>query len=176
MIDGALKIAVLTRLAGKSFNITGHETLGIAPVDDIASPYHGRIPIPPLLDAQIDQIWMGMMMKLRKKVLSELRAKIMSRDKKLWYEIFLTILVLLVNLEFMYQNQNRQLQRYCMEVGQHAPRAHLSSLTLLKEASLVVSIRTVVNDAELGVFRGQPIGAFPCRLSGAYSSHSGLER
>ena len=120
MIKGALEIAAITRLCAKSFNITGTERLGIAAVEDPESPYHGRIPIPPLLDAQLDHLWIAKMKKIKKKVLSELKSKIMSRKREHWYSIFLTTLILVTNLEFLYQNQNRQLERYCQHVKTHS--------------------------------------------------------
>lgn len=116
MVHGALALCVITRLASKSFNITGDETLGIPKVEDPQSPYYNRKPIPPLLDAQIDRIWIAKMSKVKKKVLSELKKRVFAtREKKRenWYPIFLTIFVLTWNLEFLFQNQNRQLERYC---------------------------------------------------------------
>jgi hypothetical protein len=116
-IHDALTICIITRLASKSFNLTGKETLGIGKVDDPVSPYYGRMPIPPLLDAQIDQIWMEKMGRIKKKMLSELKKKIMGRKHEDWYHIFLTLFVLIANLEFIYQVQNDQLNRYCLNVS-----------------------------------------------------------
>lgn len=98
----------------KSFNITGPETLGISKVEDPGSPYHGRVPLPPLLDAQLDYLWMGKMDGTRKTLLSQLKRLIMdkNRRKENWLMIFLTTLVLLWNLEQIYQNQYRQRKRY----------------------------------------------------------------
>lgn len=98
----------------RSFNITGPQTLGIDRVDDPESPYCGRIPIPPLLDAQLDHLWMGKMFGTRKSMLSQLKMMIMDKTKRRqnWYMIFLTILVLLSNLETIYQNQYQQRERY----------------------------------------------------------------
>lgn len=114
MLRGALDIAIMTRLAMRSFNITGPETLGIDWVEDPQSPYYRRIPIPPLLDAQLDHLWMGKMSGRRKLVLSQLKKLIMDKTKRRenWYMIFLTILVLLSNLELIYRNQYQQRQRY----------------------------------------------------------------
>lgn len=103
----------------KSFNITGLQDLGIAKVEDVQSPYYGRKPIPPILDAQMDQIWMRKMNKIKQIALRELKALIMAKSKrrKHWYMIFLTILVLLSNLELIYQNQYRQGKRYQTSVS-----------------------------------------------------------
>ena len=102
----------MSRLASKSFNIYGMTTLGIGREQDPECPYYNRIPIPPLLDAQIDSLWMAKMAALRTRVLKDLRAKIAQRGQKHWLEIFLTILILIFNLEFIYQNQHEQTKHY----------------------------------------------------------------
>lgn len=119
MISGALSICIITRLLCKSFNLSGTESLEVSDVDDPTSPYYGRKPIPPLLDAQIDEIWMEKLAKIRKKVLGDLKKHVLERTKTRsnWYLIFLTVFLLLLNLEFLYQNQNRQLERYCEAVS-----------------------------------------------------------
>lgn len=84
------------------------------------SPYHGRIPIPPLLDAQIDQLWMDKMKLQQKAVFSMLKKMMTSRRKQNWFMIFLIIMVLLSNLEFIYQNQKKQINRYGKTVSSAA--------------------------------------------------------
>lgn len=116
LVHEALTLCIMTRLLSKSFNLTGKETLSIPEVDDPVSPYFGRRPIPPLLDAQIDQLWMQIMKKIKKNLLSELKRKIMGRRKEDWYQNFLTLLILIANLEFVYAVQNDQLNRYCLKV------------------------------------------------------------
>ena len=103
----------MTRLISKSFNIlSGHEALGLGPVADPSSPLHGRIPIPPMLDAQMDSILMGFMKSRQRHGLSKLKALMMSHSKENWFMIFLTIIVLLSNLEFLFEHQMEQKRRY----------------------------------------------------------------
>ena len=117
-LDGALKIAVITKLMSKSFNILhteDGETLGVDRVDDTDSPYHGRIPIPTLLDFQLDRLWMEEMKRIRKIAMPKLNQMMFQNQKAMknnWYLIFLTILILLHNLEAVYQNQFKQKNRY----------------------------------------------------------------
>ena len=87
---------------------------------DPQSPYHGRIPIPPILDAQLDRLWMDKLQKIRKAVLSNLNTMIFGKKKREnWYTVFLTISVLMCNLEFIYQKQYLQTQRYESTVSNH---------------------------------------------------------
>ena len=103
----------MTRLISKSFNISsGHEALGLGPIADPSSPLHGRIPIPPMLDAQMDSILMDFMRSRQRRGLSKLKALMMSHSKENWFMIFLTIIVLLSNLEFLFEHQIEQIRRY----------------------------------------------------------------
>ena len=111
-IRNALHLSILSRLASKSFNIYGQETLGIQQEMDPECPYYGRRPIPPLLDAQLDHMLMEKMDSLKRSVLSELRRMIAGQGRKHWFKIYLIMSVLLFNLESVYQNQLRQMQRY----------------------------------------------------------------
>lgn len=113
MLKGALDIAILSRLISKSFNLIGTETFGLSPVTDPESPYYRRIPLPPFLDAQLDDLMMRKMKKIQKKTLVELKDTMLGSNKrKDWLMIFLTTFVLNLNLEFIYQNQVRQMKRY----------------------------------------------------------------
>lgn len=55
---------------------------------------------------------MDRMAVLRKRILSELRTMITSKGRNHWFMIYLTTLVLLFNLEFVYEAQVRQGIRY----------------------------------------------------------------
>lgn len=109
MVRGAIKIAVMTRLFSKSFGIAGAEKLDIDESTDPWSPYFGRVPIPPLLDAQLDKLWRDMMDKEKKAVLRELRPKVLHHKLKDWLECFLVMFLLLLNVEFSYRHQTKQL-------------------------------------------------------------------
>ena len=122
-VRNALHLSILSRLASKSFNIYGQETLGIRQELDPECPYYGRIPIPPLLDAQLDHMLMDKMEILKKSVLSELRRMIAGQGRKHWFKIYLIMSILLFNLEFVYQNQCRQIQRYQERVSCTIPNS-----------------------------------------------------
>lgn len=101
----------MTRLSSKSFGICGSEYLDIELVNDPVSPYYGRRPVPPMLDAQMDRQWMTFMSKKKKTVLTELKKKIFKQKREDWLEIFLSIFILLSNLEFCYRHQCKKLKR-----------------------------------------------------------------
>ena len=76
------------------------------------------MPIPPMLDAQLDSMLMESMKSQQKHGLSQLKTIMMSHSKENWFMIFLTTLVHLSNLEFLYQHQNEQKNRYGATVNQ----------------------------------------------------------
>ena len=111
----------MTRLFSKSFGICGPETLGIPFAHDPYSPYYGRTPIPPILDAQLDQIWREIMIKLKKQALARLKPKVLQHKPEDWLETFLSVFILLDNIEFSYRHQRAQLQRQQKTVSIHFP-------------------------------------------------------
>jgi hypothetical protein len=131
MIGQALRICILTRLCSRSFGITGQERLGIAEVTDVQSPYFGRVPVPPILDAQIDELWRAHMIRSKKALLSKLKASIFARRRDAWLEIFLTIFILLSNIEFCYRQKCGQLRRHVSAVGDYSFRTARFPLILL---------------------------------------------
>ena len=160
----------MSRLASKSFNIYGTKTLGIGRERVPECPYYNRIPIPPLLDAQIDFLWMDKMAALRRKVLTELRALIAQRGQKHWLVIFLTILILIFNLEFIYQNQNQQSNHYRETVS-----------TLIQFSARVakkgfLDLPSAQHARVLGAFSKEFDGALPHYMPWHHTSQRKLER
>ena len=81
---------------------------------DPHSRYYGRVLIPTVLDAQLDEIWMSKMSCLSKQTLKNLEKMIRSEKSRRenWYRIFLTMLILLYNIEAVYQSQHQQREIY----------------------------------------------------------------
>lgn len=160
----------MSRLASKSFNIHGIKTLGIRREQDPDCPYYNRIPIPPLLDAQIDSLWMDKMAVLRNKVLKELRALIVERGQKHWLVIFLTILVLLFNLEFIYQNQHEQTKHYQETVS------NMIQFSVRVAKRFLLDLSSANHARFLGGFCKNSDGALPHCMPWHHTSQRKLER
>ncbi len=66
-----------------------------------SSPYHDRIPVPPIVDLQIDLIVINeILQKELKKILQMLKMMLESSDRwNNWFEIYLAYFVLLHNVE-----------------------------------------------------------------------------
>ncbi|KAL6401880.1 hypothetical protein AUP68_14336 [Ilyonectria robusta] len=110
-IDLALRIRCASFCSQGWGSITGQESLGIAAVDfnrlgkSGYAAYDRGIdrPVPQSIDHQIDVVLLLTIKKHQKELLGHLSKLIFGKvKKKPWYEIFLTIFVLLSNLEYVH--------------------------------------------------------------------------
>ncbi len=63
-------------------------------------PWKGYVPVTPVMDTQIDDIALRcLLLPLGEKILKELDQKIMARQKEFWFEIYLTIFIIMNNFE-----------------------------------------------------------------------------
>jgi hypothetical protein len=110
----ALKIQSEVRIAGIQPIITSDEALDILPVDNPKFEEHGKGLLPLALDFQLDTLYIRYMELNLKPLLSGLKKFIFSRKdpREAWYEIFLTILVLLSTLEGVHEMQIRLVRKY----------------------------------------------------------------
>jgi len=119
-VQAALRLWSTTRLTERAWRICGQETLGFEPPLDNSNPWKGIIPVNPIMDQQLDQIVIQhILTPLGKDVLAELHKKLESRKtaKKHWFEIYLTIFVLLSNAETQLLMERQFALRYGMSVG-----------------------------------------------------------
>jgi hypothetical protein len=80
--------------------ISGEETLGIPFMKDPECPRFNMIPITPIMDTQLDQITIQCILEpLRLSLLRELEEKVKLQKPELFFEIFLTVFVLLCSIE-----------------------------------------------------------------------------
>jgi len=110
--------------------MVGPDTLDVSPISNVKLSVHGLCPVPPVLDYQIDTLYIHHMQSAMKKVTERLKQLIFGESRIAnWYEIFLTVFVLLMSLEQVYMAQILYLRRsvssafYCQ---------NRSTVTLLK--------------------------------------------
>ncbi|KAH7202346.1 hypothetical protein DER44DRAFT_900869 [Fusarium oxysporum] len=100
LVKDSLRLWAGIRLTELPWMICGQHTLGQIPVQDLECPRSGTIPIPPIMDTQMDHLVIkNIMTPLRQRILAGLQAKIMETKRENWYEIYLTTFVLLSNME-----------------------------------------------------------------------------
>lgn len=89
-------------------------------VDDLENPWFEKIPVTPIMDLQLDQIVIQSFLKpLRDSLLQELQVKIYEARKENWFEIFLTVSILLTNAERLLQHSRNNAKRYGVQVSLH---------------------------------------------------------
>ncbi|EPE32059.1 hypothetical protein GLAREA_12141 [Glarea lozoyensis ATCC 20868] len=101
LVTRALKLWVGCRFIEEPWSIIGTETLDISLDDNPNCPYHDRIPVPPIVDLQIDVITINDLLQPEmKKILKTVKEMLESRNPwKNWFEIYLAYFILLHNVE-----------------------------------------------------------------------------
>lgn len=99
------------------WEICGHETLGVR-IDDEADPRYGKIPIPPTMDTQLDQIVIKHVLEpLRKKLVAKLEEKISPPKPETWFETYLTAFILLSHIERLAKHSESHARLHTMRVS-----------------------------------------------------------
>lgn len=101
LVERALKLWVGCRFIEEPWSIVGSETLGMALHVNPNCPYHDRIPVPPIVDLQIDLVVINELLQPElKKILKILKTMLESSDPwSNWFEIYLAYFILLHNVE-----------------------------------------------------------------------------
>ncbi|KAG4442197.1 hypothetical protein IFR05_002307 [Cadophora sp. M221] len=101
LVERALKLWVACRFIEQPWSITGSETLGMSTDPNPNCPYHTRVPVPPIVDLQIDLIVINEVLQPElKKILKLLKEKLESTDPWTdWFEIYLAYFIILHNVE-----------------------------------------------------------------------------
>lgn len=97
--------------------LVGNEILGITPIDNHASPIHNLIPIPPVLNNQIDRITIIWIKRVIQLVLKRLGSKVSAKTSGNWFELFLAIIVLLITAEYTAKEQEVFISEFATAVS-----------------------------------------------------------
>ncbi|KAG5938453.1 hypothetical protein E4U59_003767 [Claviceps monticola] len=99
LLDWTFRLWMSVRLSTTSDFIVGEEKLGMA--DDILDETHpnpGRIPVPPVLGAQLDLVMIHQIQaRLRHEVLDKLQKMILKNKPNTWFVTYLVLFLLLHN-------------------------------------------------------------------------------
>jgi hypothetical protein len=119
LLKTSLKLWMSIRLTTKSFEIVGQDILGMNRdiINDKSNPLHGKIPLPPVMGAQIDSVLIHKIQpELRRKTLEELQR--MTQDKKLrsWMTTYLVSFILLHNIGLITKHDAEYARKHGMKV------------------------------------------------------------
>ena len=112
-----LQLWIAIRITTSSIFICGEDTLGVPPDCDESSPFHSKIPLPPVMEAQIELILIqGIQIPLRKVVLDRLQKLIATNKPNTWFAMYLCIFILLHNCSMITKFDANYAKKYIPEV------------------------------------------------------------
>ncbi|RSL53525.1 hypothetical protein CEP51_014881 [Fusarium floridanum] len=96
LLFNTIRLWVHCRISSNAEHMVGDDKLGTRPIDDPTSPYHGTVPIPPVLEAQLECIYFSRFLRpMSKKVLRSLMTLLEAKQTKYWYTIYLVLFMML---------------------------------------------------------------------------------
>ncbi|KAK2072637.1 hypothetical protein P8C59_006978 [Phyllachora maydis] len=118
LLVNTLDLWMCIRMTTRSWGIVGDDTLGMPEtlITDPGSPLHGKIPLPPVMGAQLDSMLIHQVQgPLRKKVLQELQRFTQERKQKTWFTQYLVTFILLHNLGLITKHDAEYARKHGMK-------------------------------------------------------------
>lgn len=118
LLGWTFRLWMSIRLSTRSVSIVGQETLGMKPnILDETHPNHGKIPLPPVLGAQLDLILIHhIQTKLRRELLDKLQKLILKNKQSNWLLTYLVTFVLLHNAAMIIAHDASYARKHGMKV------------------------------------------------------------
>lgn len=146
LLVSTLELWMSVRLTTKSFEIVGDETLGMSRdiIQDESNPLHGKIPLPPVMGAQIDSVLIHQIQpQLRRKTLEDLQKMTQEKKQKTWLTTYLVTFILLHNIALITKHDADYAKKHGMKVGFHAVFPGTCHSSYLEEASKGVDMKLI---------------------------------
>ena len=119
LLDMTFKLWLSIRLTTTSCFIVGDERLGMAQdILDSTNPTPGKIPVPPILGAQLDTVLIHQIQKkLRSDVLSQLDQMLQNKKEHVWMVTYLVFFMLLHNAALITAHDASYARKHGMSVS-----------------------------------------------------------
>ncbi|KAL2020429.1 hypothetical protein VTK56DRAFT_8395 [Thermocarpiscus australiensis] len=115
LVADTLSLWAISRIIEIPWEMFGTDTLDVMPVSDPGSPHYGKIPVPPIMDTQLDQIVIQLVLKpLRARVIQKLEQLITPAKPEMWFEIYLSAFILLNHIERLAKHSVVHAETHCM--------------------------------------------------------------
>ncbi|KAL6409292.1 Sat20 [Ilyonectria robusta] len=126
----AMNIRAATYFSKTRMSMGGHNILGLPYFQDLQ--VHKRVPIPAVLDYQLDYLAIQCMTKQMHMITKRLKQILFIKNNFThWYEIYLTTFVLLCSLETVHAKQIEILDRFAAN-GNRSPSVESTSSKMIK--------------------------------------------
>jgi hypothetical protein len=119
LLISTLDLWMSVRLTTKSFEIVGNDTLDMPQnlIQDENNPLHGKIPLPPVMGAQIDSVLIHQIQpQLRRRTLEELQKMTQDKKQKTWLTTYLVTFILLHNIALITRHDADYARKHGMKV------------------------------------------------------------
>ncbi|KAK4183081.1 hypothetical protein QBC35DRAFT_508751 [Podospora australis] len=131
LVANSLDLWAISRMIEIPWEMCGgpeDDTLGVSRIEEPENPHHGKIPIPPIMDTQLDQIVIQNILKpLREQVISKFQALITPAKPETWFEIYLAAFIMLNHIE-------RLAKHSVFHAKLHSMRTKYSNVSFLEGA------------------------------------------
>ncbi|KAI1157156.1 hypothetical protein F4825DRAFT_467981 [Nemania diffusa] len=117
LLKKALHLWMAVRMTTKSTVIVGEETLGMTPdMMDETSPLQGKIPLPPVMGAQIELVLIHQIQSnLRREMLENLQTMTQANKQHTWFTTYLITFILLHNVSLLCQHDTGYARKHGMK-------------------------------------------------------------
>ena len=118
LLSDTLELWMAVRLTTRSFEIIGQETLDMpSDILDETSPSWGKIPIPPVMGAQLDSVLIHQIQhSLKHNVLDNLQKMISDNKTHTWFTTYLVTFILLHNAALVIKHDASYARKHGMKV------------------------------------------------------------
>lgn len=119
LLRKALRLWMAIRMTTKSTVIVGEETLGMTPdIMDETSPLRGKIPLPPVMGAQIELVLIHQIQSnLRREMLENLQTMTQANKQHTWFTTYLITFILLHNVALLCQHDTGYARKHGIKVS-----------------------------------------------------------
>ncbi|CAK7219571.1 hypothetical protein SCUCBS95973_003860 [Sporothrix curviconia] len=117
LLSSTLDLWMTVRLTTRSFEIVGQETLDMpADILDETSPSYGKIPIPPVMGAQLDSVLIYQIQhNLKRTVLEDLTKMVTENKTRTWFTTYLVTFILLHNAALVIKHDASYAKKHGMQ-------------------------------------------------------------
>ncbi|KAK3985492.1 hypothetical protein QBC44DRAFT_335102 [Cladorrhinum sp. PSN332] len=101
LVADVLSLWAISRMIEIPWEMCGEDTLGVDRIRNPENPnWHNKVPIPPIMDTQLDQIVIKNILKpLRQQVIDKFQKLVTPAKPEAWFEIYLAAFVMLNHIE-----------------------------------------------------------------------------
>ncbi|KAL2884851.1 hypothetical protein HOO65_090146 [Ceratocystis lukuohia] len=113
LLGHTLKLWMSIRLTTTSQHVVGEDTLDMQSISDDTSPLYGKVPVSPVLGAQLDTLLIDRIQyRLRNDVLKLLQKMIQRNKKQEWFSLYLAIFIILHNIALIIAHDARYARKH----------------------------------------------------------------